>query len=250
MAHVEVPAVLYHGTSLANAHRILRLGLRPRMVLEQEGVEHYSPHHTETKNATFLTDSLAGALMYAQGVTSGARVILAIRTAGLDIDPDYDDADDLISVDLEAFSEELGEPATLGMELTEEQQEQFFDWRERHSDDLNDRLPCALDVCDGKLCAEPFVGLPFAHVGADDHTAIETLEWADGGSIQWRDGAPTLTIRQYRCLCSIEPERITAYEVRDTTKGAWKTAYDYDNPNIDWSDPGSEVPKVGLYPLV
>lgn len=223
VAEPRVGAVLYHGTSASQLPRILATGLRPKAMGGGQ-----SPHRTKTSGATFLVNSIEGALLYAVQTAAHREndepVILAINPEGLDLWPDYDDVSDLVSVDLEELGRLVpGLEPEVGMTVPEELIEDVEDAIQSLAD--HDRaMPMTLSVDDDKLVVTPFV---MTDVAANP--SPELLEFEDG-DIVYDDGTPRLLIEQFQYRAVLPPERIVnVYTAEQTPVGKMVAIKDYRN---------------------
>lgn len=197
---IEMPAILYHGTSLNNLKGILSAGqLSPG--------KGYSPHRTKTKNALFYTPDAATALVYADQYEP---VILSLPSELLpDLQPDYDDAGVILSVDLmelqEAFNDEgIDINVELGMTIPEE----HLDFVYRHLDNpgYGERdLPVSLTLVEDKLLADPIV-----RVYIDESKRDECPDaYYEDSDLLWSENQPFMLSRQYMSYLELPADAIT-----------------------------------------
>jgi hypothetical protein len=244
---VNHPGALYHGTAWSNLPGVLFQGLTPRR--GRSGF--VSPHRTVTTDAVFLTDESEAALGYAAAADEDPAV-LEIDTAGLLLEPDYDDAGTVIGVDAKELEDALQEygieiDVRPGAAIPEDVEDEVARVLDRMQDMSSERSePFAFSVehdTEGRpfLAADPVV--PFY---ANDSLAREHVELYDfaGLSYDADSGAPFLYQRQYLCRCSVPVSAIVAVWVPMTrapdATGKRRSFIDYmhiDRPEDEDGDP-------------
>ncbi len=125
--NVSVSGNLYHGTAIENVAGILKNGLKP------SGGS--SVHRTKTRKAIFLTDSLLGGFWYSTAGSTKPAIVFEIDAAGMDIQPDYDDAANVIDADLKYLEEESGKKYKIGCKLTQKDVKVVSELIDRMRDD-------------------------------------------------------------------------------------------------------------------
>lgn len=227
--YVEAGETLYHGTAFENLASILEHGLKPGA-----GV---SPHRTKTRKAVFLTDDMQGALAYSgAGSEEAPIVILEVNPSGFKLEPDYDDAADVISVDLMELHEHLrdpreredkwgrgalikrglleGEELDVGDEIPEDLVADVENVLEYLNEAGERAAPVSLEVAHAG--DKPYLyARPFVWMRIDESAMHELPEMYDAPGIAFQDGEPGLLIQQYRCKCNIPFSSIRAVYLDD-----------------------------------
>ena len=207
-AHVEPPSIVYHGTHAKNLPSILRSGsLTPK--------GGYSPHRTVTRDATFVTDTLPSALMYSTaGVDDAHAIVFEIKSEGLALRPDLDDAGLLIDADLEELHRILNiddGDLRIGEQIPDDLFDEVVDALQQLGDDGGGgerQQPTALDTMGDFLVARPFV---LHHVAEDNGArAGSDLYEYSAEMIYWDDNRPVMLTQQFMCMCDIGVANIVA----------------------------------------
>lgn len=232
--HVDVPEVLYHGTQATALKSIAEKGLLPRA----EHKDWVSVHRTKTKYATFMTDEMLAAFTYAR--QSGTKpVVLEIDPNRIpeEIEPDYDDAKEVIEVDLGQLSHEIGGDWRVGQVIPPEWVSRVENAIEDLRDRQEDRAPFALaTLAHGDqtyLVAEPYVAFGVADLDG----AEELLD--NVGDLYFIDGNPKVLVKQYLVRDRIPPKAIVAVWWEDPSGQRWITDYlsepvEDENGELQW----------------
>lgn len=195
---VDNPSTLYHGTSLTNLQDIINYGgLSPG-----RGV---SPHRTKTKNALFYSSDFEAAMFYAER----PRVILEIDSRHMKLHPDWDDASELISVDLDEFQTEFGE-LQIGDAVPDLLIDDILSYLDFSSMERAEPTTLEIATIGGKnyLLAIPFVCLP---VNEDAmHIRPELYD-----EFSFSDGRPCLLSQQFLCYEDLSFNSVKSIWVED-----------------------------------
>lgn len=209
---VDRPETVYHGTTLNFLPGILARGVLPREVSGRASV-----HWTKTTSATFWTDDPIGALSYALAGDALYRhaAILEVPAAGLDLQADWDDTGDTISIALEEIQAALygAWVPKLQVPIPKKLVAQVIRALERYQDEAP--MTVGIEVMTGEDGRDYLVPHPVVAMAAPNlRDEPDLAEWGTSREgcaapdIHYDEGDPYFQIRQYQCLCSVSPSQI------------------------------------------